>query len=314
MNRFRFRRNPCLNIEIRGVGPGKECMSYTYIKPYSELKFSDDFMFGKVMEDTEVCRKVLETLLQREIGKLTAPEKQKDLKFTREGKPIRLDIFSREAVSGAMFDAEMQNLGKKRVEDLALPKRSRYYQSLIDSNELRKNAKYSELKDSNVIFICTFDPFGEGRYRYSFSETCEENKDLFLLSGTAKIFYNTKATGDDIPEAVKRLFEYINTGEPVNELTHEIEGIIEHARLNSEWGSEYMKEYVLLMDAKQEGIEEGEKRGEKRGVEIGKTQALLDIYRDGLISEMQVCERLKITPARLKELQRQLQEEYGTRV
>ncbi len=68
------------------------------------------------------------------------------------------------------------------------------------------------------------------------------------------------------------------------------------------------------MEAKQEGIEEGEKRGEKRGVEIGKTQALLDIYRDGILSEAQVCERLKITPARLKELQRQLQEEYGTRV
>ena len=32
-------------------------------KSYEELQFTDDFMFGKVMEDKELCRDVLECLL-----------------------------------------------------------------------------------------------------------------------------------------------------------------------------------------------------------------------------------------------------------
>ena len=31
-------------------------------KSYDELRFTDDFMFGKVMENKELCREVLECL------------------------------------------------------------------------------------------------------------------------------------------------------------------------------------------------------------------------------------------------------------
>lgn len=257
---------------------------HTFIKPYSELKFSDDFMFGKVMEDAKLCRKVLETLLQMPVGELSSPEWQRDVKLTRDGKPIRLDIFTREESSGIMYDAEMQNLGKKKIIELSLPERSRYYQALIDSSELAGGESYRSLKESNIIFICTFDPFGMGKYRYSFSEICEEDNLLFLNSGTKKIFYNTTATGKEIPGQVRNLFEYINTGIPVNELTLEIEDIIEQARCNEEWGSEYMKSYVLLQDAKLEG----------------KKETLLNLYKEGLLTEEQVCERLGIALDTLK--------------
>ena len=40
------------------------------IKPYEDLDFTDDFMFGKVMEDLTLCQDVMECLLQRKIGKL----------------------------------------------------------------------------------------------------------------------------------------------------------------------------------------------------------------------------------------------------
>ena len=39
-------------------------------KSYEELQFTDDFMFGKVMEDIELCRDVLECLLQEPVGTL----------------------------------------------------------------------------------------------------------------------------------------------------------------------------------------------------------------------------------------------------
>lgn len=37
-------------------------------KSYEELQYTDDFMFGKVMEDKELCRDVLECLLQEPVG------------------------------------------------------------------------------------------------------------------------------------------------------------------------------------------------------------------------------------------------------
>ena len=48
------------------------------MKMFDELRFSDDFMFGKVMEDMELCRDVLEVLLQRHVGKLTEIQTQKE--------------------------------------------------------------------------------------------------------------------------------------------------------------------------------------------------------------------------------------------
>ena len=37
-------------------------------KPYEELEFKDDFMFGKTMEDPVLCHDVIECLLQRPVG------------------------------------------------------------------------------------------------------------------------------------------------------------------------------------------------------------------------------------------------------
>ena len=37
------------------------------VKRYEELTIADDFMFGKVMEDMELCRDSLERLLQKPV-------------------------------------------------------------------------------------------------------------------------------------------------------------------------------------------------------------------------------------------------------
>ena len=131
------------------------------MKSYEELEFRDDFMFGKIMEDKEICREVLECLLQRPIGELQEVQTQKEFKYVSDGKPIRLDVYNRDS-DGVIYDTEMQNLNKKSVNWHALPKRSRFYQGLIDIDHIDKSGTYKTLPDSNVVFICTFDPFGKG--------------------------------------------------------------------------------------------------------------------------------------------------------
>ncbi|MBO6298577.1 MAG: hypothetical protein J6N53_06990 [Lachnospiraceae bacterium] len=49
------------------------------MKNYEELRFCDDFMFGKVMEDPELCREVLECLLQEPVGELKEVQTQREL-------------------------------------------------------------------------------------------------------------------------------------------------------------------------------------------------------------------------------------------
>lgn len=107
-----------------------------------------------------------------------------------------------------------------------------------------------------MIFICTFDPFGKGLGRYTFGEFCEEKPELRLGDGTTKIFYNCDYKGNDIPEDLRMLYYYVETGNAEDELTRRIDAAVIKGRKNAEWRSQYMKEQVLLMDAKEEGREE----------------------------------------------------------
>ena len=240
----------------------KENMGY---KAYEKLEFKDDFMFGKVMEDLDLCHDVLECLLQRSIEKLVDADIQREFKFTSDGKPIRMDVFS--STEQEVFDSEVQNLNKKSVASLFLPQRTRFYQSSIDADYMKKGYSYKRLPESTILFVCTFDPFKKGLARYTFQERCAEDYGLYLGDRTTKIFFNCTYKGEDISDDLRKLYEYMDTGTTGNVLTERINEAVIKARNIEEWRSLYMKEMVLLMDAKEEGREEGRKE-ERRNTEI----------------------------------------------
>jgi predicted transposase/invertase (TIGR01784 family) len=231
------------------------------IKSFEELRFSDDFMFGKVMEDLNLCREVLECLLGKPVGKLKEIQTQREFKYTSDGKPIRMDVYN-EAEDGSVFDAEMEKLNHKTVESHMLPKRARFYQAAIDIDYMNKGDSYKILPESTVVFICTFDPFKQGEYQYIFSEKC---KDLSLQDGTQKIFFNCTYQGDDISEELRFLYDYIMTGKAESKLTQRIEEAVTKGQRNEVWRTQYMKEWVIIQDARDEGREEGIKEGIKKG-------------------------------------------------
>ena len=226
------------------------------VKSYEELKFSDDFMFGKIMEDKELCREVLECLLQQPVGELTEVQTQREFRYTSDGKPIRLDVYNEDS-DGRIYDAEMENLNHKSVESHQLPRRSRFYQGAIDIDFMDKNYSYKLLPESRVIFICTFDPFKLGLSRYTFRERCDENPEICLNDGTEKVFYNCKYEGEDIPEDIRNLYEFIDTGNASDELTEKLNSAVAKAHMNEMWRTQYMKEWVVIQDARDEGREEG---------------------------------------------------------
>ncbi len=248
------------------------------MRNYEELRFCDDFMFGKVMEDPELCRDVLECLLQRPVGQLSGIQTQKEFKYTCDGKPIRLDVYNRDS-DGIIYDAEMENLNHKTVESHELPKRSRFYQGAIDVDFMSKGNAYRELPESNVLFICTFDPFMKGLSKYTFVEKCRENTNIDLDDGATKIFYNCCYEGKDIPDNLKKLYDYIENGNTESELTKRLEAAVVKGRKNEVWRTQYMKEWVVLQDAREEGRQEGRdlRDAEKIAEMIGRGKTVAEI-------------------------------------
>ena len=131
-------------------------------------------MFEKVLhENQDICKELLERLLKIQIDHIEYPEIEKTISPYYETKGVRLDVYIKD--SDKVFDIELQN-----ATDEDLPLRTRFYQSMLDCDNLLKGQDYSELPTSFVIFICKYDPFNLNLPIYTFQNRCNENHDLLL--------------------------------------------------------------------------------------------------------------------------------------
>ena len=223
-------------------------------KQFEELELRDDFMFGKVMQNKEICKKTLEVLLGIQIENIEYPETQKIINITYQGKSVRLDVYVADDMN-TVYNAEMQQKDGSEILE-QLPKRSRYYQGMLDLSLIERGLPYTALHKSYIIFICTFDPFGEGKYRYTFQHLCKEDTSLVLEDGMTKLFFNTKGNLEDAPEELRIFLQYIETKQPESEFTKKIDHEVERTKRNEKWRREYMKELLHDFDIKEEGKQE----------------------------------------------------------
>lgn len=125
-------------------------------KIFEELQLKDDFMFSIIMRNPKYCKPFLERILGIKISRIEYPKSQETIDLSADAKSVRLDIYV-EDEEETVYNIEMQTVGNR-----ILPKRMRYYQGMIDLSILEKGDSYKNLKRSFIIFICTFDLFGEG--------------------------------------------------------------------------------------------------------------------------------------------------------
>ena len=225
-------------------------------KTYDELTFTDDFMFCKILQNNEdLCKKLLELLLDIDIGDIVKVDKQVPIEITPDGRGVRFDVYAKDD-TGKIYNIEMQNAASDDIR-----RRSRYYQSVIDVDHAEKGGRYADLPDSYIIFICMFDPFGYGLPKYSFTNRCHEvcneaiherreesrlkngyrAEPLELDDGSHKIFINAEAKYDILQKSKLQPFlEYLKNHQPTDSFTDSIEQRVDAAKSKREWRSDYM--------------------------------------------------------------------------
>ena len=115
------------------------------------------------------------------INRIEYPELQKSINMHMDARSVRLDVYVKDEKE-VVYDIEMQVSHTKE-----LPKRSRYYQSMIDLQLIDKGQLYDELQRSYVIVICPFDLYGKEWHIYTFENICKEDGSI-SMGDEAEIF------------------------------------------------------------------------------------------------------------------------------
>ena len=235
---------------------------------WEKLGISNDFLFGKVMQDAELCKELLQIIFPNmKIDHIEYPVLQKTINMDADAKSIRLDVYIVDN-KGTVYDIEMQMADTKE-----LPKRTRYYQAMMDLEMIDKGQSYKKLKKSFVIFICPFDLFNEGRHLYTFKNICIEDKKILLGDDTTKIFMNTEGKMADVNQKLTAFLDYVAGKKSDDSFVQKLENAIKIAKQNREWRHEYMT--LLMRD--QENIE----KGIERGIEKEETRIIIRLYHNG---------------------------------
>ena len=226
---------------------------------WSTAGIGNTFLFGKVMtSNPNLLLELLQySLPEFHIKQIENPEKEADVKLSIDAHGVRLDVITTDD-RGRRIDVEMQMRNEKNI-----PRRMRYYEGSIDQTTLEKGQNYSKLGDVVILFITPFDPFdARGNYKYTFRNTCQEDKDLVLDDGVTKVVLNAAGHKGDITSELKEFLQLVAGNA---DLAHYAEGSfadrvqrqVHIARRNARWRKEYMDWEMTLRNEREKGREEG---------------------------------------------------------
>ena len=176
----------------------------------ADVDIRDDFMFSYVMYNRQICTELLQYLLpDRKISRIEYYElgddgTERPESASQNGEPLKLDTqkslneaFNRRTVRLDVVHRRRQVRLQPRNADHAARGASPSARGCIrrtwTSTSCSADSSTTRLRPSFVIFICTFDPFDEGRYLYSFRNVCRETG-AELDDEAYKLFFNTAGT------------------------------------------------------------------------------------------------------------------------
>ena len=152
-----------------------------------------------------------------------------------------------------------------RTGEFQLPKRTRYYQAMLDTDMLQKGQDYDELSPTYIIFFCLFDFFEDSQRIYTFKRRCLENIEIELADEAAIMFLNTLGTKGDVSPDIQSLFDYINNNTVTSNFTREVADTITEIKNDKKVRDSYMTYEMRIKDIREESLAEGEAIGIPKG-------------------------------------------------
>lgn len=253
------------------------------IKNYAEKDFSKarliDGEFFKACFDgnVEASQVLVDKILAIPGLKVISATIEKHIAMLHS-KNIILDLLA-ETANGERVDIEVQRTNGKH-----LPKRARYYLSLMTAGMLKPKEKYHQLRDAYVLFICEHDPFGKGRavYSYAMRDRAAPEAD-FLNDGSCICFFNCAYKGDDAlgklaSDMLSR--EWRSIEDPV------LQSLVKQGKINLEG--------ITMSDYAEKHFNNGYIKGEYDGLEKGREETIIALLRNGVGSPEEIAKALNM--------------------
>ena len=213
------------------------------------VKFTDDFFFARLMQNEQLCLRLAETLLKVKIKSIKLHQAQRTLKRERHTHGIRLDAYLED--ENHVIVIEMQTANQRW-----LFKRIRLYQGLLDTASLPAGSSYMSLKDTYIVFLCTFDPVGLGLPVYTVEQVFAGTGGAKYDDGTCRILYNSLKWEECKDGEIQAVLKYMQTGLADSALMQDIDSTIEGERELQAMRSEYMTYDMKLCEVRDETREE----------------------------------------------------------
>ena len=258
------------------------------LRSWEEAGISNDFIFCKVMQDKGLLSKLVRMILPDLNFVELHIHSQQTVEIGMDIHGVRFDIFATDD-KGSAIEIEMQVINTG-----ALPKRMRFYGSMVDMQLLEKGISYDKLNESYVIMICPFDQYELGLHKYTFTYRCKENLDLEMEDGTTKIVLNADSEANDIDPELKAFLDYVAGKPSDDEYVNALKEAVKKAKANKEW----RKQYMTLMMRDLENQEIGKRNFIREMLERGKTpQEIADFCGIDITEVNEVADRMLLENA-----------------
>ena len=245
--------------------------------------FTEDKVFGMVMENKDFCKYLLEIIIPdlkiRTIDWLDEQVEINNPERKSDAKEVRLDVLVTDH-EGRVFNIEMQTTDQ---DDIG--RRMRYYLSRLDLRyTLNKGKTYRNLKDAFIIFLCNFKPKKDDKFYESYHTYSDQDRSKQLQDGVTKIIINSQVSAEGQSEDLKALAKLMNN-EPVN-----LNKYFDYAQRRIKEINEdpEMREKIMLYETRMLEREQAAAKiagkvayaeGRKDGVEQGRAEGKIDVAK-----------------------------------
>ena len=245
--------------------------------------FTEDKVFGMVMENKDFCKYLLEIIIPdlkiRTIDWLDEQVEINNPERKSDAKEVRLDVLVTDH-EGRVFNIEMQTTDQ---DDIG--RRMRYYLSRLDLRyTLNKGKTYRNLKDAYIIFLCNFKPKKDDKFYESYHTYSDQDRSKQLQDGVTKIIINSQVSAEGQSEDLKALAKLMNN-EPVRLNKHfdYAQRRIKEINEDPETREKIMLYETRMLEREQAAAKIAGKvayaEGRKDGVEQGRAEGKIDVAK-----------------------------------